>query len=84
MTLLKKNPPEIGADTAVSHVPTDYEGPCAVVQSQSSANVIAVLPSVMEASRVAGYAISPSGGYGSVYVEPTDLAVTCLALEEWL
>tara|TARA_Y100001933_G_scaffold264813_1_gene332787 strand:+ start:6388 stop:6642 length:255 start_codon:yes stop_codon:yes gene_type:complete len=84
MTLLKENPPEIGADTAVSHVPTDYKGPCAVVQSQTSANVIAVLPSVMEANRVARYAISPSGGYGSVYVEPTDLAVTCLTLEAWL
>jgi hypothetical protein len=47
-----------------------------VIEASGSERVVAVLPSVEEAYRVARYAITPDGGYGSVFVVETDLPIT--------
>jgi len=81
--LLSETPSEIGSDRATSLVLPGYEGRCAVIAS-GDGRIVAVLPSVEEACRVARYAIRPDGGYGSVWVEPTTEPVTSSSLESWL
>lgn len=83
-TIIAENPTEIGGDTATSMVRSTYQGACAVIEASGSGRVIAVLPSGAEANRVARYAITPAGGYGSVLVEETDQAVTHPNLESWV
>ena len=66
---------QIGGETATSYLPAGYTGRCAIV-AESNSDVIAVLSSGMEAFRLAAYAITPDGGYGSVSIQPTDLDET--------
>ena len=75
--------PEIGAHTATSCVSATYVGPCAVLEAGQIDKVVAVLPSPEEAFALARYAISPSGGYGSVIIEETDRQVTHTTYTEW-
>lgn len=82
--VIAENPAEIGADTVISTICHSYQGPCAVIEASGSGRVIAVLPSGAEAYRVARYAITPDGGYGSIVVEETDLPVTHPDLESWV
>lgn len=83
-TIIAENPPEIGGDTASSMVRSTYHGACAVIEASGTERVIAVLSSGVEAYRLARYAITPAGGYGSVVVEETDQAVTHPNLESWV
>ena len=46
--------------------------------------MIAVLSSGIEAFRLAAYAITPHGGYGSVSIHPTQLDETHESLLEWI
>lgn len=82
--VIAENAPEIGADTATSLVPANYQGPCAVVEASGRGLAVAVLPSSVEAYRVARYAITPDGGYGSVMVEMTERCITDQNFEDWL
>jgi len=81
--VLAENPLEIGGDYAISTVPDNYRGPCAVKES-GNGRVIAVLPTKSEAYRVAKYGIRPDGGYGSTIVEPSDLPVSHFNFTAWL
>lgn len=81
--VIAANAPAVGADAAISSVPEDYQGACAVVEASSGIRVIAVLPNKAEAFSVARYAITPDGGYGSVYVDASNEAVTHSSFEEW-
>ncbi|KXS55610.1 MAG: hypothetical protein AWU57_59 [Marinobacter sp. T13-3] len=83
-TVIATNPLSIGGDTAAEAVPDGYTGACAVVPVSGSDNVIAVLPSLNEARRVARYAKTPDGGYGSVVIEATSQPVTHETLEDWI
>jgi len=83
-TVIGANPLPIGGDVATEAVPDGYTGACAVVPASDSDNVIAVLPSLNEARRVARYAKTPDGGYGSVVIEATRQPVTHETLEDWL
>lgn len=81
--LIASNAPEIGMDTAISYVSNGYLGHCAVVAAANNCSVIAVLPNEIEANSVARYAITPDGGYGSVYVEPTEKKITHSGFSDW-
>ncbi|MBW4979918.1 hypothetical protein ABWH88_09560 [Marinobacter adhaerens] len=74
---------EIGGDMATSYLPVGYSGRCAIV-ADSDSKVIAVLSSGIEAFRVAAYAITPDGGYGSVNIQPTELGETHESLLDWI
>ena len=74
---------EIGGDMATSYLPVGYSGRCAIV-TESDAKVIAVLSSGIEAFRIAAYAITPDGGYGSVRIYPTQEEQTHASLCEWI
>lgn len=82
MKKVAQNPDEIGADCALTDVPAGYSGPCAVVTDANES--VAVLPSEGEAQRVAAYAVSPNGGYGSVRIVPSNSAVTHTDFNEWM
>ena len=75
---------ELGAHTVESCIPADYTGACSVIAASDGTSVIAVLPSLAEANRVAKYATSPDGGFGSVYIKQTDGACTHLSVQDWL
>ena len=75
---------EVGEHTAESNMPRDYVGACAVVSASDGKRVIAVLPSQTEASRVAAYAITPDGGFGSVFVRVSDAVCTHESFVDWL
>lgn len=56
-----------GGETIESFLPDNYEGAVKVASASDCGEaVIAVLPNFAEAWRVAAYAMSPDGGYGSV------------------
>lgn len=74
---------QIGGDVATSYLPAGYTGHCAIV-AESNSDVIAVLSSGIEAFRVAAYAITPDGGYGSVSIHPTQLDETHESLLDWI
>lgn len=58
----------IGGDVAVSEVPENYSGCCAVVDRNDKQ--ITIMPTVNDAIRAACYAITPDGGYCGVRVLP--------------
>lgn len=68
LQMLRQEPDEIGAHSAVTDVPEEYSGSCALFSSSGRDQVIAVFPCSEDAFRAARYAITPDGGYGSVYV----------------
>lgn len=74
---------QIGGDLATSFLPEGYSGHCAIV-TESTSDVIAVLSSGIEAFRVAAYAITPDGGYGSVGIHPTQEDETHTSLLDWI
>lgn len=74
---------QIGGDTAKSYLPSGYSGRCAIV-TESGSDVIAVLSNGIEALRVAAYAITPDGGYGSVGIHPTQKDETHSSLLDWI
>lgn len=67
-TSICQMPDEIGGHVAVSDVPENYDGTCIVYEDNGSDRMIAVMPSYEEARRVAHYAVSVDGGFGSVRV----------------
>lgn len=71
--------------TAITDQLEEYEGIVQVV-SQSDGEVIAVMPNAEEGFKVANFAITPIGGFGSVDVLPaaSDMAVTELNFMAWL
>lgn len=82
-TLLAQAPDAIGGNIAIGCHPSDHNGSFEVV-AESNDQSIAVCPGFDEAARVARYAITPDGGYGSVSVVATDRGVTCNSLEEFI
>ncbi len=73
---------EIGGTAATSYLPPNYSGRCAVL-SQSSFETIAILPNGLEAFRVAAYAITPDGGFGSVEIQPSLECETHKSFMDW-
>lgn len=73
---------EIGGTAATSYLPPNYSGRCAVL-SQSSFDTIAILPNGLEAFRVAAYAITPDGGFGSVEIQPSLECETHKSFMDW-
>lgn len=74
---------EIGCgDCAISELPNGYTGPCNVKTNNGS--LVAVLPNPDEAFRVASYAITQEGGYGSVVVDIATGEVTHQSFECWV
>ena len=82
--LIASGPLEIGGETVYSSVPLAYCGLCAVVDGGVREKVVAVLPSYTEARRVALYAITPDGGFGSVEIKPTASEPTHCTFYDWL
>ncbi len=80
--LLAKNPEQIGGDTATSYVREGYVGTCEIKTENDCS--VAILPTLKEAVSVACYAITPDGGYGSVEVHPSTLAITHSDFMDWL
>ena len=74
---------QIGGEVATSYLHPGYIGHCAIV-AESNSDVIAVLSNGIEAFRVAAYAITPNGGYGSVSIHPTHLDQTHESLLDWI
>lgn len=75
---------EIGREVAEYCYPCSHSGPFSVRISAND-KLVAILPTLKEAERVAGYAIKPDGGYGSVYVSAAiDQEITHLNFEDWL
>jgi len=58
----------IHGNESISFVDDNYRGPVKVVTPKH--NVVAILPDLEEALRVAEHAITPLGGHGSVYLLP--------------
>lgn len=83
--LVAMNPLEIGGDTAISDLPEEYKGKVQVVRD-GDVDVIAVMPNVESGLSVARYAITPNGGFGSVFVlpAPAEMQVTENNFMEWL
>jgi hypothetical protein len=75
---------ELGAHTVQSCIPADYTGACSVIAASDGTSVIAVIPNLAEANRVARYATRPDGGFGSVYIKQTDSACMHLSFQDWL
>jgi len=82
-TVIAQVADQIGGEAATSYLPAGYTGHCAIV-AESNSDVIAVLSSGIEAFRVAAYAITPDGGYGSVSIHPTQLDETHESLLDWI
>lgn len=83
LEVISEGAPELGGNQAFSEVPEDYEGVCAVRDCLDL--LIAVLPSVSEAKRVACYAIKPDGGWSWVTVSAAPgMAVTHNSFMEWM
>ncbi len=78
-------PNELGAGTATSEVAIGYSGKCEVKEKYSD-KTIAVLPNSIEAEKVAGYACTPDGGFGSIIVTASKEkdALTHNSYEEWM
>lgn len=80
--IIIEEPQQIGGHTVSSYLPEAYDGACRIVSSNSES--IAVLPNTLEAYKVAGFAITPNGGYGSVDIEPALIDdVTVKTFDEW-
>ena len=80
--LLAENDDQIGGDTAISYVEKGYVGACEIKTDNGFS--IAVLPTLEEAISVARYAIKPDGGYGSVEIHSSSLAITHSNFMNWL
>jgi len=73
---------DIDGYQAIAHFSPNYGGAVCVITLKE---VIAVLPNVEEALKVAAYAITPSGGYGSVsMLEAIHEFPTHRTFQEWL
>lgn len=85
LDMISEGPLQLGGHQAFSDVPDDYEGVCAVQATCGSGELIAVLPNITEASRVAAYAITPDGGWCSVQVSAAPgMEVTHNSFMEWM
>ena len=77
-------PEQIGAHEAISTVPDNYTGTCKVIEDNGVNRIIAVLPTVEEAIKVASYAITPDGGFGNTRVEAAPgIELTHQNFNEW-
>ena len=79
--VIATTPDEIGGEQAVSFLPNGYQGACRITAGNT---VIAVTPDTTQAFRIAGYAITPDGGFTHVCVSACDDAATHLTLEDWI
>jgi hypothetical protein len=82
--IIHEAPAEIGAHTVETSLPSDYLGSCAIIQTSDRRTVIAIVPNFIEACRIAKYAITPDGGYGSVSIESTGNDCTHDSYLSWL
>jgi hypothetical protein len=81
--IYKQGDLEVGGEVVQTFIQDGYEGACSVF-SFSSDELIACVSSVSEAYKIACYAISPDGGYGSVVVKPCKASkVTHNNFYEW-
>ena len=80
--LLAQNNDQIGGDTAISYVKEGYAGNCEIKTANGLS--VAILPTSSEAVSVARYAIKPEGGYGSVEIHSSTLAITHSNFNDWL
>lgn len=83
-TLLSEGPAAFGSPVAESSLYDGYDGPCVV--EDINGKEIAVLATRRDAERVASYAITPNGGYGSVEVKAAskDHVVTHQTFTCWI
>jgi hypothetical protein len=72
---------ELGALEALGFLPDDYSGPCGVFEGE---RIIAVVSQERIAVRIAGYAISPGGGYTGVSIRTCNQPVTHATFEDWI
>ena len=85
LELIAEGALQLGGHQAFSDLPNDHEGACAVLDACGSDKLIAVLPNITEARRVAAYAITPDGGWCSVQVSAAPgIAVTHNSFMEWM
>ncbi|MCD1649701.1 hypothetical protein [Marinobacter adhaerens] len=82
-TVIAQVADQIGGEVATSYLPAGYTGHCTIV-AESTSDAIAVLSSGIEAFRVAAYAITPDGSYGSVSIHPTQLDETHESFLDWI
>ena len=75
------NKSQIGGDDAVSYLEDAYDGITEVITM--SGKLVAVLPSPGEAKKVASYAITPDGGYGSVVIHSSSKDITHQSFDDW-
>ncbi len=82
-SLIAESQWQVGAETAVSTLSKGYVGPCRIITVNDE--LVAVMPNKKEAFKVAQYAMSPGGGFGSVIVEEgSEQEITHLSIEGWL
>ena len=79
--LINKSPSQIGGDDAISYLPDAYDGITEVITRNGK--LVAVLPSPGEARKVASYAITADGGYGSVVMRPSSKDITHQSFDAW-
>ncbi|WP_349432826.1 hypothetical protein Q9L42_020785 (plasmid) [Methylomarinum sp. Ch1-1] len=56
----------------------------AIEVREESGRLIAIMPSLNQARRVANYASSPHGGYNNVFMRPSCRNATHQRFEEWM
>jgi hypothetical protein len=83
VTVIARGPVEIGGEVVTSSVPDGHKGPYEIV-SESGGHSVAVLQDWSQARRVACYAITQDGGFGSVEIRTTDELSTHDTFEDWL
>lgn len=81
--VISSSPMDVGGHCAVSTVKEGHEGPCSVHDTNDK--LIAALPNYAEAEKVARYAITPDGGYGSAYISESKASepITHNTFDEW-
>lgn len=82
--IIYEGPLEIGGETVTSYIPKHYLGKMSIMDDNGT-KVIAVMPTVEEGLRVAKYATSPDGGYGSVSIFAAgEERITHATFMDWL
>jgi hypothetical protein len=81
--IIHQSPLEIGGHVVETSLSLNHDGRCAIV-SGSGNQVIAIVPSFSEACRIAKYAVTPDGGYGSVRIESSVHECTDDSFQGWI
>ncbi|WP_286241118.1 hypothetical protein [Neptuniibacter halophilus] len=81
--VIAREPEQVGGHTAVSKVSDGYDDTCVILSVNG--DYITSTPDYRVARQIAGYAITPNGGYGSVVIEERPgIRPDALTFERWL